>query len=99
MNGVIYARFSAGPNQTYKSIEGQLRDCHAFAEREGLTVVGEYIDRAISGKSDDRPDFQRMIADARPAREEPRGACHQQGKAEALRRARALRHGAHPGRP
>ena len=63
-NAVIYARFSSHA-QNEQSIEGQLRDCHAFAEREGLTVVGEYIDRAISGKSDDRPDFQRMIADAK----------------------------------
>ena len=27
--------------------------------------MGEYIDRAISGKTDDRPDFQRMISDSR----------------------------------
>lgn len=63
MNAVIYARYSSH-NQTEQSIEGQLRECHAFAEREGLTVVGEYIDRAFSGKTDSRPDFQRMIDDA-----------------------------------
>ena len=63
-NAVIYARYS-GANQTEQSIEGQLRDCYAFAERQGLKVVGEYIDRAISGKSDDRPDFQRMIQDSK----------------------------------
>lgn len=63
-NAVIYARFSSHA-QNEQSIEGQLRDCYAFAEREGLCVIGEYIDRAISGKSDDRPDFQRMIADAK----------------------------------
>lgn len=62
-NAVIYARYSSA-NQTEQSIEGQLRDCRAYAEREGLTVVHEYIDRAISGRSDDRPDFQRMIADS-----------------------------------
>ena len=27
-------------------------------------MIGEYIDRAISGKTDERPDFQRMIKDA-----------------------------------
>lgn len=64
MNAVIYARYSCS-SQTEQSIEGQLRDCYAFAEREELSVVGEYIDRAISGRSDDRPDFQRMIADAK----------------------------------
>lgn len=64
MNAVIYARYSSH-NQTEQSIEGQLRDCYAFAEREGLQVVGEYIDRAITGRTDERPDFQRMISDAR----------------------------------
>jgi len=60
---VIYARYSS-TNQSEQSIEGQLRDCHAFAEREGYTIVNEYIDRALSAKSDKRPDFQRMIKDA-----------------------------------
>lgn len=63
MNAVIYARYSSYGQQE-QSIEGQLRDCYAYAQREGHTVIGEYIDRAISGRSDDRPDFQRMIADA-----------------------------------
>lgn len=61
---VIYARFSSH-NQTEQSIEGQLRICYDYAKREGIQVVGEYIDRAISGRSDDRPDFQRMIKDAK----------------------------------
>jgi len=60
---VIYARFSSH-SQTEQSIEGQLAACYAFAEREGYTVIGEYIDRAISARTDDRPDFQRMIADS-----------------------------------
>ena len=63
MNAVIYARYSSH-NQTEQSIEGQLRDCYAYAERNGLTVIGEYIDRAISGTTDNRELFQRMIADA-----------------------------------
>lgn len=63
-NAVIYARFSSH-NQTEQSIDGQLRVCNEYAVREGYNVVGEYIDRAISGRSDDRPDFQRMIVDAR----------------------------------
>ncbi len=61
---VIYARYSSH-GQTEQSIEGQLRDCYAFAEREGYAIVSEYIDRAISGTgADNRPDFQRMIGDA-----------------------------------
>ena len=35
---VIYARYSSS-NQREESIEGQLRDCHAFAEREGYFIV------------------------------------------------------------
>lgn len=64
VSAVIYARFSSH-NQTEQSIEGQLRVCHEYAQREGYQVVGEYIDRALTGRSDDRPDFQRMIADSK----------------------------------
>ncbi len=62
-NAVIYARYSSH-NQTEQSIEGQLRDAYAYAQKRGLTVIGEYIDRAFSGTNDSRPDFQRMIKDA-----------------------------------
>ena len=48
-NAVIYARYSSH-NQTEQSIEGQLRVCHEYAQREGFTIVGEYIDRAISAR-------------------------------------------------
>lgn len=64
MNAVIYARYSSD-KQTEQSIEGQLRICHEYAERCGYTVVGEYIDRAMTGRYDDRPEFQRMLADAK----------------------------------
>ena len=63
-NAVIYARFSSHA-QNEQSIEGQLRICYEYAKREGLSVIEEYIDRALTGRSDDRPDFQRMISDAR----------------------------------
>ena len=63
MNAVIYARYSSH-SQTEQSIEGQLRDCYEYARRYDINVVGEYIDRATSGMTDERPDFQRMIADA-----------------------------------
>lgn len=63
MNAVIYARYSSA-NQTEQSIEGQLRDGHAWAKQHGFTIVGEYIDRALTGTKDQRPDFQRMISDA-----------------------------------
>lgn len=59
----IYARFSSR-NQTEQSIEGQLNDCNAYADKNGLTVVSTYIDRAFTATSDKRPDFQRMIKDS-----------------------------------
>ena len=63
MNAVLYARFSSH-SQNEQSIEGQLKACYEFAQREGYIVVGEYIDRALSGKTDNRPQFQKMIADS-----------------------------------
>lgn len=63
MNAVIYARYSSD-NQREESIEGQLRECNAFAEKNGMQVVGTYIDRAYSARTDNRPDFQRMIKDS-----------------------------------
>lgn len=60
---VIYARYSSH-SQTEQSIEGQLHDAYAFADRSGYQVIGEYIDRALTGTKDQRPDFQRMIKDA-----------------------------------
>lgn len=61
---VIYARFSSH-SQTEQSIEGQLRECYEFARRNKYIVLEEYIDRAISGTTDKRPDFLRMIEDSK----------------------------------
>ena len=63
VNAVIYARYSSH-SQTEQSIEGQLHDAYAYAERNGYRVISEYIDRALTGTKDTRPDFQRMIKDA-----------------------------------
>ena len=63
MNAVIYARYSSD-SQREESIEGQLRECREYAERNGMTVVGTYIDRALSAKTADRPKFQHMIKDS-----------------------------------
>lgn len=60
---VIYARFSCS-KQREASIEDQLRVCRSWCEREGYEVVGEYCDHAISGRTDERPEFQRMIDNA-----------------------------------
>lgn len=60
---VIYARFSCS-KQREASIDDQLRVCNDYCQREGIEVVGVYADYAISGRTDDRPQFQRMIAAA-----------------------------------
>ena len=60
---VIYARYSCD-NQTEQSIEGQLRVCNDYAERNGILIVDTYIDRAMKGTNDMRPDFQRMMKDS-----------------------------------
>lgn len=65
MRVALYARYSAGPRQTDQSIEGQIRDCTDFCEKRGYTIVEVYADRHISGKTDERPEFQRLIADSR----------------------------------
>ena len=59
---VIYARYSSN-SQTEQSIEGQIRACSDYAKGKDLTIVGEYIDRAFSGRTDNRPDFQRLMTD------------------------------------
>ena len=63
MKAVIYARYSSD-SQREESIEGQLRECKEYAERNGITVLSAYIDRALSAKTDNRPEFQRMIKDS-----------------------------------
>ena len=43
MTAVIYARYSSD-NQREESIEGQIRECTAYAEKNGITIVKHYID-------------------------------------------------------
>ena len=61
---VAYYRYSGGSRQTEQSIEGQRRDCEAYARAHGMTILREYVDRHISGKTDDRPAFQQLVADS-----------------------------------
>ena len=63
MKAVIYARYSSD-SQREESIEGQLRECKEYAEKNGITILNTYIDRALSAKTDNRPEFQRMIKDS-----------------------------------
>lgn len=62
-HAVIYARYSSH-NQTEQSIEGQLSKCYEYAAQHGMDIILEYIDREISGRTDARPAFQRMMTDS-----------------------------------
>lgn len=61
---VIYARYSSH-NQRDVSIDQQVKAINEFADRSELKVISVYADRAISGTTDNRPEFQRMIEDAK----------------------------------
>lgn len=63
MKAVIYARYSSD-NQREESIEGQLRECKEYADKNGITILCSYIDRALSAKTDNRPEFQKMVQDS-----------------------------------
>ena len=54
MKAVIYARYSSD-NQREESIEGQLRECKEYADKNGITIRCSYIDRALSAKTDKPP--------------------------------------------
>ena len=60
---VIYARYSSD-NQTEQSIEGQIRVCDEYAQRNNILILATYIDRAMTGTNDNRPDFKRMMKDS-----------------------------------
>lgn len=66
MNGntaVIYARYSSS-NQREESIEGQIRICTEYAKKKGYKITNQYIDRAMTGKNDNRPAFRQMLNDS-----------------------------------
>lgn len=60
---MIYARYSSH-NQREASLEQQIAECRKYAERNGYNVIEVYQDAAISGRTDDRPAFKRMMKDA-----------------------------------
>lgn len=62
-NAVIYARYSSD-RQREESIEGQIRVCEEYAKRNVLSVLEVYSDRALTGRTDKRPEIQLMIKEA-----------------------------------
>ena len=59
---VVYARYSYHA-QGEQSIEGQLAAAKKYAELKGYRIIHEYIDRAVSGRTDNRDAFQKMLSD------------------------------------
>ena len=56
-NVVIYARYSSD-NQREESIEGQLRECRAYAERNDMKIIGSQ-DGCTATVPEDDPRQQR----------------------------------------
>lgn len=63
-NVVAYMRYSSENQRDGFSIEAQQRAIKDYCSRKGWTIVHEYIDEAKTGTSDNREQFQQMIADA-----------------------------------
>ena len=58
-----YARFSSD-NQRSESIDAQIRAMNQFCKQNHWQVVSTYTDEARSATTDNRPQFQQMIADS-----------------------------------
>lgn len=67
LTAVTYARFSS-ERQHESSIEAQHEAIASYCEQKHITIVEQYVDRALSGKSDNRPEFQRLLSDLRDRR-------------------------------
>ena len=61
-DAAVYARYSSH-KQGEQSIEGQLAAARAYAEARGYRIVHEYVDRAMTGRNDNRDEFQQMLSD------------------------------------
>ena len=59
---VVYARYSSH-KQGEQSVEGQLAAAKAYADARGYTIIHEYVDRAMTGRNDNRDEFQQMLSD------------------------------------
>jgi len=65
MNVAVYARVSSDAQDVELSISGQLRTIREYARKNGHTIVREFVDRAQSGRTVNRPEFRRLIEFAR----------------------------------
>jgi putative DNA-invertase from lambdoid prophage Rac len=61
MKAAIYARVST----TDQNCEMQLRELRQYCKARGWKLAGEYVDTGWSGAKARRPQFYRLVADAR----------------------------------
>ena len=62
-NAVAYARFSSD-NQRAQSIDEQLREIKEYANRKGFHIIKEYCDYAITGSTQDREQYMKLLQDS-----------------------------------
>ncbi|WP_394886010.1 recombinase family protein [Clostridium butyricum] len=63
MRVVAYARYSSD-NQREESVDAQLRAIREYAKQNNMIIVKTYVDRAMSGTKDNRPEFRQMIMES-----------------------------------
>ena len=62
LHAVIYTRYSSD-NQRSESIDAQIRLIRKWSDEHSIVIDKIYADEAQSAKSDERKQFQQMIAD------------------------------------
>ncbi len=60
MKAVAYARYSTS-HQREESVAAQLRAIYAYAQKNNIQVIKDYVDEAHSATDDDREGFQLMM--------------------------------------
>lgn len=58
--GIAYGRYSSN-NQREESIDAQLRAIREYCDKENIELIEVFTDEAVTGKTDDRENFQNMI--------------------------------------
>ena len=61
----LYARVSSDRQDVDLSVSAQLRALRDYADKNDYEVVREFVDEAESGRSTTRPDFQKMLDEAK----------------------------------
>jgi DNA invertase Pin-like site-specific DNA recombinase len=61
MQTALYLRVSTAQQKPDLQVDG----VHGYAARAGLEIVAEYLDRAVSGRQEGRPQLQALMRAAR----------------------------------